>query len=108
MPITLSADIEQDLRGARLFVYLSYSEGLGSAALLAMSAGVPVVASDVDGLREVIRHRDNGLLVANEPAPIARAIREVIDNPEFANRLAQAARRTVADRFTSGDRKSVV
>ena len=39
------------------FVYLTQSEGLGSGALLAMSAGVPVIASNVGGLPEIVEHR---------------------------------------------------
>ena len=50
----------------------------GSGALLAMSAGVPVIASNVGGLPEIIRHRETGLLVENEPAAIAAAIRELL------------------------------
>ena len=41
----LSTDLELDLKDAGLFVYITRSEGLGSGVLLAMSAGVPVVAS---------------------------------------------------------------
>jgi len=43
--LKLSTDLERDLRDAAVFVYITHSEGLGSGALLAMSAGVPVVAS---------------------------------------------------------------
>ena len=43
--LKLSNDLERDLASAAIFVYITHSEGLGSAVLLAMSAGVPVVAS---------------------------------------------------------------
>ena len=75
VPLELAADFEHDLRRARLLVYITHSEGLGSAVLLAMSAGVPVIASKVGGLVEIIRPEENGLLVDNEPAQIAGAIR---------------------------------
>jgi hypothetical protein len=50
----LSTDLERDLPGAGVFVYITHSEGLGSAILLAMSAGVPVVASNVGGIPEIV------------------------------------------------------
>src|SRR5437763_490094 len=61
--IKLVSRLEDDLAGAALLVYISESEGLGSGALLAMSASVPVIASRVSGLLEVIRHGENGMLV---------------------------------------------
>jgi len=98
--LEFSPDLPRDLPRAALFVYITHSEGLGSAVLLAMSAGVPVIASRVGGLPEVIRHRENGLLVDNVPAAIATAIREVRQDPALAGRLGAAARRTVIERFT--------
>ena len=45
-----------------MFVYITESEGLGSAVLLAMAAGTPVIASRVGGLPEAIEDGVNGLL----------------------------------------------
>jgi len=98
--LELSASLQRDLPGAAVFVYITYSEGLGSGALLAMSAGVPVVASQVGGLPEIVRHRHNGLLVENRAEAIAAAIRELLDDPPLARRLALAGRHTVMERFT--------
>ncbi len=98
--LKLSTDLERDLRDAAAFVYITHSEGLGSGVLLAMSAGVPVVASDVGGLREIVRHGENGLLVDNTPPAIAAAIGKLLGDSGFARRLGDAARRTVMERFT--------
>ena len=98
--LKLSTDLERDLRDAAVFVYITHSEGLGSGALLAMSAGVPVVASNVGGLPEIVRHGENGLLVDNALPAIAAAVRKLLDNPAFARRIGDAARRTVMERFT--------
>jgi glycosyltransferase involved in cell wall biosynthesis len=100
VPLKLSSHLEADLREATVFVYITYSEGLGSAVLLAMSAGVPVVASRVGGLPEVIRHGENGLLVENTAPEIAAAIRQLLDHPDFARRIGAAARQTIVERFT--------
>jgi hypothetical protein len=98
--LKFSNAIERDLRDAAIFVYITHSEGLGSGALLAMSAGVPVVASKVGGLPEIVEHRQTGLLVENEPAAIAAGIRELQADPALARRLGIAARRRVMESFT--------
>lgn len=99
-PVMLSDDLEGDLRHASMLVYITHAEGLGSGALLAMSAGVPVIASNLGGLPEIVRHRETGLLVENDAAAIADAIRELLENPDLARSLASAARRMVLERFT--------
>jgi glycosyltransferase involved in cell wall biosynthesis len=65
-----------------------------------MSAGVPVIASNIGGLPEVVRDRETGLLVENRPEAIAAAIRELRANPDYARGLAARARRAVLERFT--------
>ena len=101
VPLQLTTDLERDLAHAGLFVYITHSEGLGSAALLAMSAGVPVIASKIGGLPEIIRHGENGLLVDNSLDAIAAAIHNVLERPDFAACLGQAARRTVEQKVTA-------
>jgi Glycosyl transferases group 1 len=99
--LQLSGDLVRQLHEAALFVYITYSEGLGSGALLAMSAGLPVIASNVGGLPEVIRHGENGMLVKNEPQEIAAAIRLLLADGGLAQRIGAAARQTVIEKFTS-------
>ena len=98
--LRLSSKLEDDLPRAALCVYISESEGLGSGVLLAMSAGVPVIASRVGGVPEIIQHRENGMLVDNNAEPIAAAIRELTQNGDLARRMGEAARRTVLEKFT--------
>jgi hypothetical protein len=95
-----SDDLERDLPHAALFLYVTHSEGLGSAALLAMSAGVPVIASRVGGLAEIVRHRETGLLVDNTPQAIAAALGEMLDDRERAREMGAAGRRAVMTNFT--------
>jgi hypothetical protein len=97
--LRIATSLERDVLSARMFLYITQSEGLGSGALLAMSAGVPVIASNVGGLPEIIQHGVNGLLVENKAAAIAGAIRELAGDPERARRLGQAGRQTVTERF---------
>jgi glycosyltransferase involved in cell wall biosynthesis len=95
-----SSNLQQDLPGAALFVYATESEGLGSGVLMAMSAGVPVIASRIGGLQEVIQHGENGMLVENTAESFAAAIRELTSNVDRAQRMGEAARRTVIGKFT--------
>jgi len=93
-------NLEEELKDAAILVYVTNSEGLGSGALLAMSAGVPVIASKVGGLPEVIRHGENGLLVENRESDIRDAIAFLQSRPEEARAMGAAGRKTVLDRFT--------
>jgi len=95
-----STELERDLRHASALVYLTEQEGLGSAALLAMSAAVPVVASRCGGLPEVVRDGETGLLVENSPQAVASALTRLLKDAAFAARLATAARRRIEERFS--------
>lgn len=96
----ISRDLESDLARAAMFVYITDSEGLGSAVLLAMAAGVPVIASNVGGLPEIVEHQCTGLLTENSPQAIAAAIRRLKEDPALAQSLAAQARRMVEERFS--------
>jgi glycosyltransferase involved in cell wall biosynthesis len=94
--VEFSRNLEADLPTARVFVYITHSEGLGSAVLLAMSAGVPVIASEVGGIPEIIDNGVNGLLVGNTVAEIAAAIRQIHENP---GEMSERGRAKVAAMF---------
>jgi hypothetical protein len=98
--IKLVGRLEDDLRDAALLVYISESEGLGSGALLAMSASVPVIASRVGGLPEIIRHGQNGFLVPNDPSAFAAIVSDLLGNPERRKQIGAAARHTIMEQFT--------
>jgi hypothetical protein len=101
MPVVFSADLAKDLKNASVFVYISRSEGFGSAALLAMSMGVPVIASKVGGLMEVVEDGVSGIAVNNDPAEIAAALKRVLQEPEATRRLVENARRRTAEMFST-------
>jgi glycosyltransferase involved in cell wall biosynthesis len=89
-------DVER-LGGARIFVYLTAMEGLGSAALLAMSAGIPVVASRVGGLPEAVVDGETGLLVDDDGEA---AITRLLGDEQLAARLGRAGRERYRAMFT--------
>ena len=84
-----------------VFLYLSESEGLGSAILLAMAHGLPVVASRVGGIPEIVRHEETGLLVpADSRQDLAPAVRRLLESEDLRRRLGQAAREFVLAQAT--------
>ncbi len=97
--ITFSPELERDLARAALFVYITRQEGLGSALLLAMAAGVPVIASRVGGIPEAVEHEVTGLLTENEPESIAASIRRLLDHPALAATLARRGRERARREF---------
>ncbi len=97
---SLSQDLEHDLCNAGALLYLSKSEGLGSAILLAMSAGVPVIASDLPAIREMLVPGQNGLLAPATDSAISGMLITLMNDAALQQRLAAAARLTVEQRFT--------
>jgi len=68
-------------------------ESFGIVLVEAMAAGVPVVATDIPGYREVIRDGVEGLLVPpDDPVALAAAIGRVLDEPDLAHGLVDAGR----------------
>ena len=91
-------DLRRVLSNWHCFVLPSLSEGFGLAALEAMAAGLPVIASCVGGLRELIADRSNGLHVApNNVDELTAAMKELRTHPELCETLGRAARRRAAD-----------
>jgi glycosyltransferase involved in cell wall biosynthesis len=79
-----------------LFLYLSRMEGLGSAILLAMAYGLPVVASKVGGIPEIICHGQTGVLVDEESEDqMAAAIQFLRGSPQTRDRMGMASRQFV-------------
>jgi glycosyltransferase involved in cell wall biosynthesis len=97
--LRFSDNLPRDLPGADVFLYLSESEGLGSAILLAMASGVPVVASRLGGIPELVDDEVSGLLVPNEAGPVSHALRRMIDDRDFARQCRRHAFEKVEREF---------
>jgi glycosyltransferase involved in cell wall biosynthesis len=97
-------DVPDVLAAADVFVLPSLWEGLPIGLLEAMAMGKAVVATRVDGTREIVRSGDNGLLV--EPGNITAltsALIEMSRDPSFRKKLGQKAQQTVQDEFNASD-----
>jgi glycosyltransferase involved in cell wall biosynthesis len=95
------ADPHMALAGADVFVLSSLAEGLGSSVLAAMALDVPVVATRVGGVPEVLGSGAGVLVPPSKPADFAAAVYRVLSEPGYAADLKQAARRELR-RFTVG------
>jgi glycosyltransferase involved in cell wall biosynthesis len=79
----------------------SRAEPFGLVALEALSAGVPVVASDVDGLAEVVTDGETGLLVPpDDPRPLAEAIARVLVDRDLSRSLGERGREVARTTFS--------
>lgn len=92
------AKAEVATRIARGNVFLSTSavDNTPVTVLEAMACGRPVVAVDVGGLRDVLEHEGEGLLVGEDPREIAAAIVRLVEEPGLAARLAEGGRARAA------------
>jgi len=95
------SDIPELLGAMDVFVISSIREGLPVSMLEAMAAKVPVVATSVGGIPEVIRVGENGLLVPpNDSKKLAEKISFVLNEPEYGKRLADAAYQDILKKFS--------
>lgn len=85
-----------------VFALPSLEEGFGMAALEAMAAGLPVVATDVGGLPELVQHGKTGLLVKpGDASALAGALREFALNPRWAREMGTAAAEQAHSKFSA-------
>ena len=96
------SDTEAIYRALDVFAFPSLAEPLGSSLLAAMAYSLPAVAIASGGVPEIIENGCNGVVAdAPDGAQLARAICELLRNPEMAARLGASARDTISKRFTA-------
>lgn len=94
-------DVADILAAADVYVMPSLSEGMPLALVEAMLAGLPIIASDVGGIPEVVeRDRDALLTPAGDPAALAQALERLMRDPELRAAIAGAARNRARAEFT--------
>ncbi len=104
-PVTITApeddgELVKQMRAAHLFVFPSRMEGFGLPPLEAMACGVPVISTDIDGIKEYAQHEVNAWLVpVNSPVDMSAGIRHLLDTPDLRVRLQSEGLKT-AERFT--------
>lgn len=95
-------DIPRILASLDLFVLSSHMEGLGSSLLEAMATRLPVVATRVGGIPDVVIHGETGLLVPpRNPVALAEAIMDMYSNRERATQMGQKGYEVVHQKFSA-------
>lgn len=95
-------DVPSLLAGADLYVHPTLEDPFPTAVLEAMAAGLPVVATAVDGIPEMIADGRNGRLVPPADAPaLAAALSDLLGDEDARSRLGMDARRTAIERFSA-------
>lgn len=93
-------DVPSLMKMMDVFVLSSVSEGSPNVVLEAMAAGVPVVATKVGGVPELVSSGVNGLLVEpRDAADLARAVRKLLENPDAAGAMGKAGRELARERY---------
>lgn len=95
------SDIPEILKAIDLFVLPSISEGMPNALMEAMAAGLPVIGSRIDGIKELIEDGRTGWLVEpGNPTQLADKILFVLKNSEIAEKVGKAAKEKVSKDFS--------
>ena len=93
-------DIRPALAASDIFALSSRNEGMGRVIVEAMAAGLPVVATAVGGVPEVVQHGSNGLLVPlGDADAMAEALANLADNPTRSKDMGLHAAKWVYPRF---------
>ena len=94
------ADLRELYRNADVFVLPSEREGMPLVLLEALAMGLPIVATDVPGNRELVSSGQNGLLVPlGDAAALRQALLSITTDPERYRRMSETSRR-LADRYS--------
>lgn len=94
---------------ADLVVLPSHSEGSPNVLLEAMSAGLPIIATAVGGVPEIVEHGKQAFLVEKRnPPALARSIERVLDDPGLCTQLSVAARQSISAYSPEAYRDSIL
>lgn len=94
-------DVRPYFAAADVLVLPSLSEGSPNVLLEAMSAGLPIVATDVGGVSEMVSDGDTALVVPpSSPSELAKALEKLLYNPELRQRLSVRAEQRLVEHFS--------
>jgi UDP-glucose:(heptosyl)LPS alpha-1,3-glucosyltransferase len=82
---------------ADAFVFPTSYEAFPLVALEAAASGLPILATPVNGVRELVNDGANGFLISRDPSDIARRLQQLADDPGLRERLGSAARRSALE-----------
>lgn len=91
--------LPEELNKSEIFILPSFYEGCPKSLLEAMSCGLPCIGTDVEGINEIIKHKENGYLCNTNANSIKKAIVEVLQNKELQEKIGKNARQTILENF---------
>lgn len=95
-------DVPDILTASDIFCYTSNWEGFPNALLEAMASGLAVIATDFDGVRELVTSNETGMVVPRNDADAAvDAIQKYIDDPALAERFGSNAKKSIRSNFAT-------
>ena len=94
-------NVNHILAGVNIFVLITKWEGFPISILEAMRASLPVIASDVGGVREAVVDGETGFLVSRRNLVVLRGrLQQLMNNPELRNKMGEAGRKRYLEHFT--------
>jgi len=91
--------LPEELNQAGIFILPSLYEGCPKVLLEAMSCGLPCIGTNVEGIKEIIRHKENGYLCNTDASSIKNAIEDVLEDTRLQEKMGQNARQTILEHF---------
>jgi glycosyltransferase involved in cell wall biosynthesis len=89
------------IAGCDIFALSSYKEGMPNVVMEAMALARPVVASEVNGITELMVDNETGFIVPpKDPSALARSLEKLLDDPGLGARFSAAARQRIESRFS--------
>jgi len=92
--------LPEELNKSELFILPSFYEGCPKVLLEAMSCGLPCIGTNVEGIKEIVKHKENGYICETDATSIKNAILDVLNNKEFRIKLSKNARKTIVEHFS--------
>lgn len=94
-------NVHEYLQASDIFVFPTENEAFGIALIEAMACGLPTIATAVGGIKDIVRHHENGLLIPpGDFQALERALNELLHDRHLAIRLGQAAWESVHERYS--------
>jgi glycosyltransferase involved in cell wall biosynthesis len=95
-------NVNQYLQASDIFVFPTEKEAFGISLIEAMACGLPVISTPVGGVKDILEHRYNGLVVQpGDFQQLYEALDVLMTDSSLSGRLGQAAWRTVQDRYST-------
>ena len=101
--VILTGDLDRPeaaMAAADIYAHISFGDGYPVSILEAMAMGKPVVASNIPGVSETVTDGKTGLLVTNDAEDISRSLIKMLDDPPFAQSLAENGRKDAIENHT--------